>query len=91
MICDNCKIERLSSDFINNQNFCYHCMYRIRVQKASGIRTREVRYCRTCGDEIIHEENQKKRQRTVYCSCECAAKGHKHQLNNHWTRKVHGT
>jgi hypothetical protein len=88
MLCGNCKVDRLINEFINNQKFCYHCMYRIKLQKSMEKRTKKQLLCRTCGQEFVTMENQKKRQRTIFCSLECAEKGHKHQLNNHWTRKV---
>jgi hypothetical protein len=88
MFCDNCKINRLMRDFINNQKFCYHCMYRIKLQKKGATRTRKNPVCRICGKEIVIKENVKKRQRSVFCSSECANQGHKNQLNNHWTRRI---
>ena len=84
MICYNCKKERKEKDFINNNKICYLCIYRIKTEKTREKRTS----CRTCGKKVIQLENQKKRQRTVFCSNECAEKGHKNQINNHWTRKV---
>ena len=88
MICDNCKIYRLVSDFIKSKNICYKCMYRLNLEKMSEKETDKCVSCRTCGNKIITKKNMKKRQRTVFCSCACAEKGHKEQLNNHWTRKV---
>lgn len=121
MLCDNCKIDRLVSDFINSKNICYKCMYRIKVEKSKENRTSESRYCKECGYgknicyrcvyrmklEACSEKkkeksytcrtckcaftpasDQKKRQRTVFCSEECAKKGHQNQLNNHWTRRI---
>jgi len=91
MICDSCKIDRLVTDFINNQKFCYHCVYRIKLEKSTEKRTPKPLLCRTCGKEVIRLENQKKRQRTVFCSCECAEKGHKEKIKNYWTRKACAT
>lgn len=88
MICDNCKVERLITDFINNQKFCYRCEYRIKLEKSTEKRTKKPALCRTCGNEVTIESDAKKRQRTVFCSCECAEKGHKEQLNKYWTRKI---
>jgi hypothetical protein len=88
MICDSCKVDRLVSDFINNQKFCYQCMYRIKMGNTVEKQIPKPSYCRTCGSEIIQKENEKKRQRTIFCSCDCAERGHKEQVNNHWTRKV---
>jgi hypothetical protein len=78
----------LVTDFIKSENICYKCMYRQKIEKTIEKRTSNPTHCRTCGNEIINKKNLKKRQRTVFCSCECAEKGHKHQLNNHWTRQV---
>lgn len=88
MICCNCNTERLVSDFINNQKFCYQCMYRINQEKMKKKRTKKIYYCRTCGNQFEQNSNLKKRQRTVFCSSECAGHGHKKQLNNHWTRRI---
>jgi len=87
MICDNCKIDLLVTDFINNQKFCYHCEYRKRLEKNMGKRTPKPTLCRMCGAEVVKKENLRKRQRTVFCSSKCADKGQKEQSNNHWTRK----
>src|ERR1700677_3799466 len=89
MKCGNCKVNRIITDFINNQKFCYHCIYRIKMVKDSQKRTKKRYFCRACGKEVIQKENLKKRQRTVFCSNECAGWGHKKQVNNHWTRKIH--
>ncbi len=88
MICDNCKIERLVNDFINNQKFCYHCEYQIKLKKTGQKRTIIPKFCRKCGKEIIHMKNARKRQRTIFCSEECAEAGHKELRDNHWTRKL---
>jgi len=88
MICANCNIDRLVNDFINNQKFCYHCEFQIKLTKSPKRQTPKPSLCRTCGKEIPHKKNLGKRQRTVFCSGECAKKGHKNLLNNHWTRKV---
>ena len=88
MFCDSCKVDRLISDFINKQNICYKCMYRKKLQEAPQKRTSKDQTCRTCGARVLHKKNEKKRQRTVFCSPECATKGHQIQLNNHWTRRI---
>lgn len=88
MICDNCKKDRLVNDFINNQKFCFHCEYQIKLSKVPKKRTPKSVLCRICHKEVIRVENLKKRQRTVFCSCECAQIGHKELSNNHWTRRV---
>ena len=88
MICDNCKVDRLVSDFLNNQNICYKCSYRKKTEKTVEKRTEPKLLCRTCGKEFFHQKDLKKRQRTVFCSYECAETGHKKLTENHWTRKL---
>lgn len=88
MICNNCKIDKPISDFINTENICYKCMYRIKIAKSMKKRIEKPILCRQCGNPVIVKDRQKKRQRTIFCSQECAQKGHKKQLNNHWTRKI---
>ena len=82
MICENCNTDRVNSDFINGNKICYHCIYEMKLQ------SKKKNYCRKCGKELIHEEDIRKRQRTIFCSKECAKKGHREQLNNHWTRNI---
>lgn len=88
MICGNCKTDRLVNDFINNQKFCYHCEYQIKLEKTLKKRTLKRFFCRICGKEITHIEDLKKRQRTIFCSDECALVGHKEMTKNHWTRQL---
>jgi len=90
MICDKCKIDRKDTDFINNQEFCYHCMYRIKLLKTPEKRTPRPMHCRVCSKEIIQIENLRKRQRSVFCSGACADKGQRELVSNHWTRKIRG-
>lgn len=90
MICDSCKKDRLVTDFINNQKFCYYCEYRKKLQKTTEKRTVSLMFCRICSHEIIHIENLKKRKRTVFCSQECAQIGYQQTRENHWTRKLRG-
>jgi hypothetical protein len=88
MICDNCKIDRLVTDFIKNKKYCYHCEYQLKLEQSSGKQIQKTNFCRVCGKAVAHIENLKKRQRSVFCSLNCAKKGHKHLINNHWTRQV---
>lgn len=88
MICSNCNTERLVADFINNQKFCYRCEYQLKLEKTIEIRIERLPCCRVCGKEIVKLKKLKKRQRSVFCSCECALKGHKELSNNYWTRKI---
>lgn len=88
MICDNCKLTRLVTDFINNQKFCFHCVYRIKLEKIMKNPMCKKLFCRICGKKVTHDESLKKRQRSVYCSEICAKEGHKGQLSSHWTRQI---
>lgn len=88
MICDICKIDRLDTDYLNNSNICYRCVYRKKLEKTPEKRTPKPRLCRTCHKEVLRLENQNKRQRTVFCSRECAEKGHKEMIKNYWTKKT---
>jgi hypothetical protein len=88
MICCSCKKERKETDFINNQKFCYRCEYQKKLEKAPEKQTDISKQCRICNKEIPQIKNLKKRQRSVFCSLECAQKGHKALSNNYWTRQV---
>ena len=88
MICESCKIDRIEKDFINNQEFCYRCEYRRKLANPPKKRTERKTLCRMCSKEINHIKDLKKRQRTVFCSLQCAKKGHKEMTTNHWTRQV---
>lgn len=88
MICDRCNIERLITDFLKNHKFCYKCVYQEKIIKSKEKRTKKGFLCRCCGIEFFIDKTSKKRQRSVFCSQECALKGHKEQTNNYWTRKI---
>jgi hypothetical protein len=89
MYCDCCKIDRIVTDYLNNSNICYKCVYRKKLEQTLEKRTqKKPLLCRTCNKEILRLENQKKRQRNVFCSCECAEKGRIEKINNHWTKKI---
>ena len=88
MICDSCKIDRLKTDFLKNQKYCFRCEYRKKLKKALELRTQKIKKCRNCGKQIIRKENYKKRQRTIYCSLECAKTGHKKCMSTYWIRKI---
>lgn len=91
MICDSCKIDRLVTDYINNQKFCYHCEYRNKLRKMREKQEEKPIPCRTCGKDVIQQKDLKKRQRTVFCSENCALAGHKEIIKNYWCRKVPNT
>ncbi len=87
MICPNCSKECLPSDFLPKQTDCYRCVYKSKnVVKAETKKKKEC-LCKICGDEITNDKDVKKRQRNVYCSEQCAQKGHKNTNENYWTRK----
>jgi hypothetical protein len=88
MICENCKIDRLVSDFINNHKICYRCVYQKKTAKQPKKRIFKPYFCRICAKQVIRDESLKKRQRSVFCSPTCALQGHKIMIKDHWTRKV---
>ena len=88
MICDNCKKDRIDKDFIFNQKFCYYCEYQKKRENIPKKQTKRKTLCRTCKKPVIQKKDVKKRQRTVFCSQECALIGHKELNNQHWTRKL---
>lgn len=88
MICNSCKIDRLITDFLNKSDICYKCVYRKKTEKPLEKQTSKTPACRMCGKEIVIIKNLKKRQRTVFCSDDCAEEGHKECNRNYWTRKV---
>lgn len=87
MICGNCNSERLESDFIKNQKYCFRCEYQKKIEMCVKKRTIKKVYCRLCGSEVISDASLKKRQRTVFCSERCSEMGYKISRNNHWSRK----
>ena len=87
MICTRCNKDHPDKDFLLKKTICYHCVYEIKSKdKKSQTITRN--HCRNCGEEIFFDPTAKKRQRSVFCSKECAFEGHKEMSNNHWTRKL---
>lgn len=88
MICDNCKEERKPNDFINKQKFCYRCVYREKVKNSPKIRKEKKFFCRMCKKEIVQIKDLRKRQRSVFCSVECAIAGHQEITKNYWTRTL---
>lgn len=89
MRCENCKIDKPDKDFINNQKLCFRCEYQEKLKKAAEKRVDLApKQCRMCKSEIPHQEGLKKRQRTVFCSPECALQGHKLIAANYWTRNI---
>src|SRR5215469_7363855 len=89
MFCGNCKKEVNEKDFINKQEFCFRCMYRIKTTKIRKKKVNVKKKCRICKKEIFNDESLKKAPRTIYCSKDCAYIGHKKQVNNYWTRKIY--
>lgn len=84
MICPNCKIDLTQNNFLPNQEICFKCTYKAKTAK----KIIPPKLCRLCKQEILFDENLKKRQRTVFCSEKCALKGQKNKNENHWTRKL---
>jgi len=63
-------------------------MYQIKLQNSKEKRTKKGFLCRCCGIEFAIDKTSKKRQRSVFCSEECAHKGHVEQKNNYWINKI---
>ena len=87
MICENCKKDLKNTDFILNQPHCYKCMYSLKCNAVRKVKSKEFK-CKCCGNKFRQDETVNKRQRNVYCSNECALKGHKQQRSIHWTRVI---
>jgi hypothetical protein len=90
MICENCKNEREQKDFLLNQPYCCRCMYELKLKayKKRISSEKQHKICRNCNKEFGFDKDLKQRQRDVYCSLECALKGHIEIRNNYWTRKL---
>jgi hypothetical protein len=88
MFCDNCKKERLEKDFINNQKFCYRCEYRKKKEKTTEKRIKKDLVCRQCQQVFYRNKEKGGSKRTVFCSMECAEKGHKESIKRHWTKRI---
>ena len=86
MLCGICKIEKKESDFINSKDVCYKCLYQIKKQKPA--KKNAPKKCRICHAEIAIPSDSKKRNRTIFCSVECAKEGHRDQIDQHWTRRI---
>lgn len=82
MICSGCNLDRLKKDFFTGQIKCYKCMYRDKL----GKNCKKKLICKMCKLEFVVPSGTGKKQRDVYCSQECANKGHKIQLSTHWTK-----
>ena len=85
MICNGCSKELERKDFLLDQILCFRCTYKLKLECQKN---KEKHKCKACGIRFERDKNIKKRQRNVFCSKECAFKGHKEQINNHWTRVV---
>lgn len=88
MICDNCKMERIETDFIKNQKFCYKCEYHKKFENMPKRRIPKPKFCRMCSKEVIQDKALKQKQRTVFCSEECAKEGHRQLTSNYWTKYI---
>lgn len=90
MICKFCNTERRAKDFMKNQLYCYRCEYHLKVQKFIHKQRNTNVVCRTCGIELIKQENIHRRQRTIFCSEECAKEGHQNKIDTYWTNQIRG-
>lgn len=87
MICPSCNEKCEASDFLPNQDICFRCMYKAKKLAVIIEKKEKKTFCKMCKKEIVRDEESRKRQRNVYCSQECAKKGHKNTNDNFWTRK----
>ena len=86
MICDICLMDKNKKDFFKGNTSCYSCIYKKKIKEMNPKTLKN--YCRICAKEVFFDKKAKKRQRNVFCSEECAQKGHKELLKNYWTRQV---
>ncbi len=87
MFCENCKSEKDEKDFILSQPFCFQCMFKLKIQNRIE-KPKSKKFCRICKKELIFIEKSKEKQRTIYCSIDCAVKGQKKLTINYWTTKM---
>ena len=86
MICEVCLVVREERDFFKESKICYKCIYKQKLSIANEGKPRN--YCKVCAKEVFFDKEAKKRQRNVFCSPECAKKGHKQLLKDHWTKQL---
>jgi hypothetical protein len=88
MICISCEKDQNDKCFINSKNICYHCVYRKKREIVKENKIPKTLTCRLCKKAIYRDNKIKKRQRTVFCSDECARIGQKEKCVSYWTRQV---
>jgi hypothetical protein len=74
--CRKCGRECEESDFVNESNDCYKCIYKEKVK--NSILDKKTKVCRICNEKCG-------KNRSVYCSDECAKTGEREQKAQHWT------
>jgi hypothetical protein len=87
MICSECLNDCDNKDFIFGSKICYKCIYRKKTKNLKKQILEKI-YCRTCHNEILRDEVNRKNNRTIFCSKDCYEVGQKFKCNNHWTRKL---
>ena len=88
MICNECKLELPDRDFFLNNKSCYRCIYAMKVKKTKNKIKKN--HCRICRKEVFFDVNAKKRQRSVFCSYECAEIGQRELMKKYWTNRLTG-
>ena len=73
-ICSICNVSRINSDYVNNNDECYKCVYARKVKSIKA--TCKSKKCRLC-DNFVQSS------RWTYCSRECATKAK--EKNKHWS------
>ncbi len=89
MICEKCLKFKNHNDFLMNNKVCYQCVYKNKLEIEKENKKKNL--CRICKRKIYVDETLKKRQRNVFCSPECALRGHKLSSQSYWTRLLRST
>lgn len=82
-ICTVCNVSKEKSDYINNNDECYKCVYarKIAELKESGISLGKSKSCKMCRNKLPN-------QRWTYCSIDCAKEAKRR--HRHWTLSCKG-
>ncbi len=90
MICQECLKNYDVKDFLMGNKTCFRCVYQ---KKKGKVKLEEIKkiYCRICDSEILIDNLNKQRHRTIFCSETCYIIGRKIQCRDHWTRKLRNT
>ena len=83
MLCEECKKDKEPKEFILRQRNCYKCIYKKKIKACKE----KKKICQEC-QKIIKFSFSKNKQRSKYCSEECARIAQKRQNDNYWTKKL---